>query len=146
MCWGFSVLITWAASEANLNGGWPLWGTWGATLLWTFGFDTIYAMSDRNDDQRLGIQSSALNLGKNVLLTVSLSYAFTSILIAISSFNAGVSYIFWSLWLIVTIGMQREVWKLKVHTSQASKYVNHFKNQVWLGSLLFLGLIIGRIN
>ena len=68
-CWGFAVLIPWAAASGSLGGG-PgpaAWGvlplTWAATLLWTFGFDTVYAMSDRDDDRTIGIRSSALTLG-----------------------------------------------------------------------------------
>lgn len=44
LCWGFAVLIPWAAQTGALNGGWPLAGCWLATLLWTFSFDTVYAM------------------------------------------------------------------------------------------------------
>jgi 4-hydroxybenzoate polyprenyltransferase len=51
LCWGFAVLIPWAAASGDLRaGGWPLLATWLATLLWTFGFDTVYAMADRPDD------------------------------------------------------------------------------------------------
>ena len=63
ICWGFAVLITWAAAAGSLDGGWPLWGCWLSTLLWTFGFDTVYAMADRRDDARIGVRSSALSLG-----------------------------------------------------------------------------------
>ena len=64
LCWGFAVLIPWAASRGSLQGGWPLLCLWLATLLWTFGFDTVYAMSDREDDRLVGVRSSALSLGK----------------------------------------------------------------------------------
>ena len=63
LCWGFAVLIPWAASRGSLQGGWPLLCLWLATLLWTFGFDTVYAMSDREDDRLVGVRSSALSLG-----------------------------------------------------------------------------------
>ena len=56
LCWGFAVLIPWAAATGSLAGGWPLAALWLATLLWTFGFDTVYAMSDRDDDQRVGVR------------------------------------------------------------------------------------------
>ncbi|MFO5438611.1 MAG: 4-hydroxybenzoate solanesyltransferase, partial [Dolichospermum sp.] len=62
IAWGFAVLISWSAVTGNITA--PTWLLWGATVLWTLGFDTIYAMSDRQDDQRIGINSSALFFGK----------------------------------------------------------------------------------
>ena len=59
ICWGFSVLIPWAANESSLDGGVPLLFCWLATIFWTFGFDTVYAMADEVDDKVIGLNSSA---------------------------------------------------------------------------------------
>ncbi len=141
ICWGFAVLIPWAASEGNLSGGLPLFCCWGATLLWTFGFDTVYALSDREDDIKLSLNSSAISLGKNVFSTIRISYGTACFLLAIAGFSAGVNWKFWPIWILVSLGMQREVFSLKKSQNQ---YGNHFKNQVLLGALILLGLIIGR--
>ncbi len=145
-CWGFAVLIPWAASEASLQGGWPLIGCWLSTLTWTFGFDTVYALADKNDDKRLGINSSAIFLGENVLKVISLSYLFTNIFIGLSAFFAGVNWIFWPFLFLTAYGMQRETLVLKKYFDTPSIYGKHFKNQVWLGGLLLMGLILSRIN
>ncbi len=39
-------------------------------ILWCIGYDTIYALQDREDDALVGIGSSALSLGKNVRVGV----------------------------------------------------------------------------
>ena len=44
ICWGFAVLIPWAANQGNLNSP-VLLCCWLATIFWTFGFDTVYALS-----------------------------------------------------------------------------------------------------
>ena len=36
------------------------------SIFWCIGYDTIYALQDREDDALVGIRSSALRLGKNV--------------------------------------------------------------------------------
>ncbi|MFM8275915.1 MAG: 4-hydroxybenzoate polyprenyltransferase, partial [Cyanobium sp.] len=46
LCWGFAVLIPWAAASGSLAagpgpGGAVLPLTWAASVLWTFGFDTV---------------------------------------------------------------------------------------------------------
>ncbi len=58
IAWGFAVLISWSAVTGNLEAA--TWLLWAATVLWTLGFDTVYAMSDREDDLRIGINSSAI--------------------------------------------------------------------------------------
>ena len=61
IAWGFAVLISWSAvEELELATGL----LWGAVVFWTMGFDTVYAMSDREDDLRLGVNSSAIFFGE----------------------------------------------------------------------------------
>ena len=43
---------------------------YGGSILWCIGYDTIYALQDREDDALVGIRSSALRLGKHVRLGV----------------------------------------------------------------------------
>ena len=145
ICWGFAVLIPWAASESSLNGGLPLLTCWLATMIWTFGFDTVYAMADKNDDKELGLNSSAIALGTNAFKTVSICYALTSLLIAISALTQGIGIIFWPIWLLASIGMQREIISLTALKSNIKNFGVHFRNQVFLGSLILLGLIVGNI-
>ena len=146
LCWGFSVLIPWAASESNLNWSGPLFFCWAATCLWTFGFDTVYAMSDKRDDQRIGLNSSAISLKDKGIDFVALSYGLTSICFAIAAYQAGVNNLFWVIWLLASGAMQWEIWILRKNFSIMKAYSNHFKNEVLIGSLLLLSLIIGRIN
>ena len=44
------------------------------SVFWVIGYDTIYAMQDREDDALVGIRSSALRLGGNVRAGVALFY------------------------------------------------------------------------
>jgi 4-hydroxybenzoate polyprenyltransferase len=45
------------------------------TVCWVIGYDTIYALQDREDDALVGIRSSALRLGRRVRGGVALFYA-----------------------------------------------------------------------
>ena len=144
LCWGFAVLIPWAAATGRLGGGWPLGLCWAATLLWTFGFDTVYAMADRPDDARIGIRSSALSLGARAPLAVQLCYGAAALLLAAAAARAGVALSFWPLWLLAAAGMQRQALLLRRSDLPASAYGRHFQRQVLLGSLLLLALVVGR--
>jgi 4-hydroxybenzoate polyprenyltransferase len=144
LCWGFAVLIPWAAASDNLAGGWPLALAWLATLLWTFGFDTVYAMADRPDDARIGVRSSALSLGAHAPDAVAFCYASTAVLLAIAGSLQGVTLQFWILWAVAAAGLLREAWLLRRPDLPRSAYGLHFRHQVLLGALLLLALVIGR--
>jgi 4-hydroxybenzoate polyprenyltransferase len=147
LCWGFAVLIPWAAASGSLAGGWPLLLTWLATLLWTFGFDTVYAMSDREDDARLGVRSSALTLGSSAPAWVSGCYLATVLLLAAAAQLRGIaSILFWIPWLIASAGMLREGLALRRVDLPRSAYGRHFSRQVQLGALLCLALVLGCVT
>jgi len=145
ICWGFAVLIPWAASESSLNGGIPLLTCWGATVMWTFGFDTVYAMADSKEDKNLGLKSSVISLGVKAKKIVAISYAMACCLLAIAAYTSGINWIFWPFWVTVVISMQDQILSLDRSKSSMSTFGRHFKNQVWLGGLLLLGLILGKI-
>ncbi|QEY30957.1 4-hydroxybenzoate polyprenyltransferase [Synechococcus sp. RSCCF101] len=144
LCWGFAVLIPWAAAVGDLPLQAPLIGCWLATVLWTFGFDTVYAMPDRADDRRIGVRSSARTLGHRAPAAVSLCYGGAAVALAVAAAAAGLSAWFWPLWFLAALGMQREVRRLPLQASSGEPYGQHFRNQVRLGSLLLLALVVGR--
>jgi 4-hydroxybenzoate polyprenyltransferase len=113
VCWGFAVLIPWAAASGSVAGGWPLLLCWLASVSWSFGFDTVYAMADRDDDRALGVRSSALSLGAAAPLAVAICYGFTAAALALAALDQGVGIAFWPLWLVAAAGMQRQVWRLR---------------------------------
>jgi 4-hydroxybenzoate polyprenyltransferase len=72
------LVFSWAALV-----GWPsVTGEIGPTalllyagsVLWVIGYDTIYALQDREDDALVGVRSSALALGRHARLGIGLCY------------------------------------------------------------------------
>ncbi|MEB3266559.1 MAG: 4-hydroxybenzoate polyprenyltransferase [Cyanobacteriota bacterium] len=143
LCWGFAVLIPWAAATGSLAGGWPLSLLWLATVVWTFGFDTVYAMSDRDDDRQLGVRSSALSLGDAAPTVVAGCYGLTVLALALAAALRGLAWPFWPLWALAAAGMLREAMLLRQPQLSRSIYGRHFGRQVKLGGLLLLALVLG---
>ncbi len=150
LCWGFAVLIPWAASSgaagfvAGPQGG-ALLLTWLATMVWTFGFDTVYAMSDRDDDRRIGVRSSALTLGTAAPTVVAVCYGLTAIALAGAAHLRGVATpSYWALWTVAAVAMQREAGLLRRPDLPRASYGRHFSHQVWLGSLLLFALVVAQ--
>ena len=87
----FMKRITWwPQAWLGLVFTWGLWVGWFAvrsdhlaamaalyagSALWVIGYDTIYALQDREDDALVGIKSSALRLGQSVTGGVAAFYA-----------------------------------------------------------------------
>jgi 4-hydroxybenzoate polyprenyltransferase len=69
--WG--LLVGWTQLRAD---NWDaLAAMYAGAALWVIGYDTIYALQDREDDALVGIRSSALRLGGHVTGGVTLFYA-----------------------------------------------------------------------
>ena len=147
ICWGFAVLIPWAAFTGSVSPSVPLISCWLATLCWTFSFDTVYAMADRPDDARLGLRSSALTLGRSAVRTVRAGYGLAAAALAVAAAAAQVGIIFWPFWLIATIGFWRSTQALRASEQQpAAIYARHFGRQVQIGTLLLVGLVLSRLG
>ena len=74
--WG--LLVGWTQLRAD---NWDaLAAMYAGAALWVVGYDTIYAMQDREDDALVGIRSSALRLGGQVKCGVAMFYASAVIL------------------------------------------------------------------
>ncbi len=142
ICWGFSVVIPWAANEGNINSIVLLF-CWLATIFWTFGFDTVYALADKKYDIQIGVNSSAVNLASNTKKTIQICYFLTSSFLAICAFINQLTFIFWPIWLITGFLMQKDILKIFPESKQSIKKIgDHFKNQSIYGGLILLGFII----
>ncbi len=71
--WG--ALVGWIASSGQVAAA--MFWLYAGTIFWVVGYDTIYAMQDREDDALVGIKSSALRLGGGFRLGVAAFYILT---------------------------------------------------------------------
>jgi len=73
------LVFTWSAPTAwvEITGTFSLAGflLYAGAFFWVIGYDTIYALQDREDDALVGIKSSALAMGRHVRAGVSLCFA-----------------------------------------------------------------------
>jgi len=69
--WG--ALVGWPAVTGELE--MPAITLWLGTIFWVIGYDTLYAIQDKEDDALVGVKSSARRMGSNVAFGVGLLYA-----------------------------------------------------------------------
>ena len=143
IAWGFAVLISWSAVTANITA--PTWLLWGATVLWTLGFDTIYAMSDRQDDQRIGINSSALFFGKYAPTAIAVFLIGTVILLAGVGLLVNLNTAFWISLILASMGWIWQIIRLQQPEIPHPAYGEMFRQNVWIGFLILAGMILGSL-
>ena len=75
IAFGFGIPMAFAAQLYTVP---PLaWVMLGANIFWAIGYDTCYAMVDREDDLKIGIKTSAITFGRFDVAAVMLCYALT---------------------------------------------------------------------
>ncbi|NEP86228.1 MAG: 4-hydroxybenzoate solanesyltransferase [Okeania sp. SIO2C2] len=142
IAWGFAVLISWSAAVAELDTA--TWILWGATIVWTLGFDTVYAMSDREDDRLLGVNSSALFFGEYAANAVAIFFFLTAVLLGVLGVEMELHFGFW-----IALGIATVFWSIqygKLRQEEILKpYGQIFRQNVWIGFILLAGMITGLI-
>ncbi|WP_370277507.1 4-hydroxybenzoate octaprenyltransferase [Pontibacterium sp.] len=68
----FAWAVPMAFSAVTGTVPWYAWLIYGATVLWTVAYDTLYAMVDRDDDLKIGVKSTAILFGDADKLIVSI--------------------------------------------------------------------------
>jgi 4-hydroxybenzoate polyprenyltransferase len=142
-CWGFAVLISWSAVTANLSNA--TWLLWGATVAWTLGFDTVYAMSDREDDLKIGINSSAIFFGNYAAEAVGFFFVIAAILMAYLGRNLGLEPIFWVTLAIANVAWIWQYLRLRNPNLPRADYGKIFSQNVAIGFILLGGMIISYL-
>lgn len=133
--WG--ALVGWAAIYGELSAA-PL-VLYAGCVLWTIGYDTIYAHQDKEDDALLGLKSTALKFGDATQSWVAGFYAGAIMLWAVAGFLAGAHLIFFTALALVGVQLAWQVATLV--TDDPINCLRRFRSNRDVGWGLFLGLI-----
>lgn len=145
IAWGFAILIPWSAATDPPALPWPAWMLWGATIFWTLGFDTIYAMADREDDRKLGVNSSALFFGEYVAEAIGLFFLLTALLLAQTGIASQLNLLYWPALGGALFLWTKQYLKLRGTPLSRSGYGKLFSENVTIGGLLLVGMVLGSL-
>ena len=132
--WG--ALLGWCATFGSL--GWPAALLYGAAILWTMGYDTIYALQDTVDDAIVGIGSTALYFGPRVRLGVAALYggAILRAFAAVALAGGGV----WSMVGLGLFALHLVLQLFAIAPDDPVRSLALFRSNRVAGLLLFAGL------
>ena len=108
-------------------------------LFWVLAYDTEYAMVDRDDDLAIGIQTSAITLGRFDVVAVMLSYA---IYLVVWALLVGSQVA--SIWFVVAVALAtlQAAWHGWLIRGRArAGCFKAFRLNHWIGFTLFAGIV-----
>ncbi|GHC71394.1 4-hydroxybenzoate octaprenyltransferase [Limoniibacter endophyticus] len=133
--WG--ALMGWAAAFGDIDG--PAVLLYIGAILWTIGYDTIYAHQDKEDDALVGIGSTALFMGKHTKLWLSGLYGGALILFAYAIAAAQAPMPALAGVVAAGIHMARQITVLDI--DNPTQCLALFKSNKTVGWMIFLGIV-----
>ena len=112
-----------------------------ACFFWILAYDTIYAMCDKEDDASIGINSSALTLGKGVKVSIFIFHILSLIFWCCVGLYGGLDTIFFFSLFLSFLFVIRQMLLIKDY--DRNKCLKAFKDNNWVGLLIFIGAFLG---
>ncbi len=139
---GWGAIMAWTAVRNQVE--WPAIGVFAATICWAIGYDTIYALQDRDDDSRVGIYSSALYFGEGVWLAVLLMFMAMVGILTVVGAALGLGASFYVALAGATLWFVYQAKRVRQGVSRSEAF-SLFKQHVWIGGLILLGIWAGLL-
>jgi 4-hydroxybenzoate polyprenyltransferase len=135
--WG--ALVGYAAATGTL--GWAPVLLYAGGVFWTLGYDTIYAVQDKEDDALAGVKSSALKLGPRAPEAVLAFYALSFALALGAAASARLGPLFLPFAALYAVHLSRQAARLNVQDGDLA--LRLFISNRTAALILFVGLVAG---
>ncbi|MBY0500772.1 MAG: 4-hydroxybenzoate octaprenyltransferase [Alphaproteobacteria bacterium] len=116
---------------------------YGGAILWTLGYDTVYALQDIEDDLRIGVKSSAIAVYANPKFFLAFVYGGALFLWCFGGVLAHLSWIFWIFVGMIALHFTWQI--LSLDQKSSSNCLRRFESNVNIGFLLFLGIVFSNL-
>jgi 4-hydroxybenzoate polyprenyltransferase len=134
--WG--ALVGWPAVTGEIEI--PALLLYAGSIFWVIGYDTIYALQDREDDALVGVRSSALALGRRARLGIAVCYALALALWAAAFSQVRIEWFALLGLLPMAIHLAWQVLTLKVE--DGGDALAKFRSNRFAGLLMFLACLV----
>ena len=138
IAFAFGVPMAFAAIAGALPA--QCWLLFSAGILYGFGYDTEYAMVDRDDDLAVGIHTSAITLGRFDVAAVLASYAGMVALLAWLGAARGFA---WPYWAGLGAAAALLAWHYPMIRGRSREgCFRAFRHASWAGLAVFAGIVL----
>jgi 4-hydroxybenzoate polyprenyltransferase len=137
--WG--ALVGWPAIFGSL--AWPPVLLYVGAILWTIGYDTIYAHQDKEDDALIGVHSTALLFGRNTRPLLVVFFGGATVLLAAAFWIAGAG---WVAWVGLGLGAAHLAWQVAtLDIDDPARCLTLFRSNRDYGLIVFAGLVVDAV-
>jgi 4-hydroxybenzoate polyprenyltransferase len=135
--WG--MVMSFMAIQGEL----PLlvWLIYGANLLWTVAYDTFYAMVDKDDDEKIGVKSTARLFGRYALFIIAILQLGALALLEWAGALAGLGEAF-NMALVVALVLF--IYQHRLARQGRDGCFKAFLNNHYVGLVIFIGVVFGQ--
>jgi 4-hydroxybenzoate polyprenyltransferase len=137
--WG--ALMGWAAAFGSLSPAAIV--LFAAAVLWTIGYDTLYAHQDKEDDELIGVRSTARLFGDRTKPWLTGIYGAAVVLMGLAFWLAGAPWPAFAGLGVAAIMLGRQI--AVVDIDDGDQCLALFKSNNRVGWVLFAGLVAGVI-
>lgn len=139
LTFNIGALMGWASIVGEVET--PAYLLYVAGILWTLGYDTIYAHQDKTDDAIVGVKSTALKFGDTSGLWVFWFYIGTAVLLYASGMMLDVSWPFYLIWALAAFHLVSQVvsWDMNNPVS----CLHEFRSNRYFGLIILVAFALG---
>ena len=138
LVFSWAALVGWTAVSDAIQ--LPMLLLYAGSMAWVIGYDTIYAMQDREDDALIGVRSSALRMGSRVRGGVALFYVLALALWASAIWQVRPDPV--ALAALMPIAMHFGWQVLTLSTKDGGDGLNKFRSNRFAGLLMALACAV----
>ncbi len=141
LAFNWSALVGWAAVTGHV----PVsaWLLWLGGILWTLGYDTIYAHQDKEDDVRIGVKSTALKLGDATGKWLVVFFGGALVLIDVAGWLVGAGVLFH---IAIAGAAMHVVWQLtRLDINNPDSCLKMFRANRNFGLIIFAGAVLDSL-
>ena len=113
-------------------------------IFWTLGYDTIYGFQDIKDDEIIGLKSTSIKFKKTPYKFLYMSYTLFFISLIIIGYLIKLNYFYYMMLILIFIRLFFVQLK-KLNLKSTNDCLQAFKSNNYLGFLVFVSLIVGKL-
>jgi 4-hydroxybenzoate polyprenyltransferase len=134
--WG--ALVGWPATTGSLQ--LPAVLLWLGSIAWVIGYDTLYAIQDKEDDALVGVRSSARRLGERAPLGIGMCYSAALLLWGAAIWTVRPDWV--ALLSLVPAALHLAGQAVRTDPNDGELALKLFRSNRTLGLLVFLAMLV----
>ena len=138
----YGLVLAWISINNNIS-ALPIIFYFGA-IFWTLGYDTIYGYQDIKDDEIIGVKSTSIKFKNNPKIFISSCYIIFFILLITIGILMNFKILYYMTLILTFIHLI--IYQIKnLNVTSPKECLKKFKSNNFLGLIIFINILIGKI-